>query len=39
MNQNEPVFLNLYIRNAGKQKTFSLSKTYQVAADKNTEKT
>ena len=30
MNQNEPIFLNLYIRDTEKSKTFVLSTTYQI---------
>ena len=30
MNQNEPIFLNLYIRDTEKTKTFVLSTTYQI---------
>ena len=30
MNQNEPIFLNLYIRGTEKSKTFVLSTTYQI---------
>ena len=38
MNQNEPVFLNLYIKDTETQKTFFLSGTYQIVPEKNTEK-
>ena len=31
MNQNELIFLNLYIRDTEKSKTFVLSTTYQIA--------
>ena len=30
MNQNEPIFLNLYMRDTEKSKTFVLSTTYQI---------
>lgn len=30
MNQNKPIFLNLYIRDTEKSKTFVLSTTYQI---------
>ena len=30
MNQNEPIFLNLYIKDTEKPKTFVLSTTYQI---------
>ena len=30
MNQNEPIFLNLYIRDTEKSETFVLSTTYQI---------
>ena len=30
MNQNEPIFLNLYIRDTEKSGTFVLSTTYQI---------
>ena len=30
MNQNEPIFRNLYIRDTEKSKTFVLSTTYQI---------
>ena len=30
MNQNEPIFLNLYMRDTEKSATFVLSTTYQI---------
>ena len=38
MNQNEPIFLNLYIRDTEKSKTFVLSTTYQIAINMIAEK-
>ena len=39
MNQNEPIFLNLYMRDTEKSETFVLSTTYQITikmiAEKN----
>ena len=38
MNQNEPIILNLYIRDTEKLKTLSLSVTYQIVVIIITEK-
>ena len=38
MNQNEPIFLNLYMRNTEIQKTFYLSTTYEIVYEKNSKK-
>ena len=38
MNQNEPIFLNLYIRDTEMTKTFFQSTTYEIAYDKNSKK-
>lgn len=38
MNQNEPIFLNLYIRDTEKSETFVLSTTYQITTKMIAEK-
>ena len=38
MNQNEPIFLNLYIRGTEMQKTFVQSTTQKIVYEKNAKK-
>ena len=38
MNQNEPVFLNLYIRDTEKPKTFVQSTTWEIVYEKNSKR-